>query len=61
MKAVYFIIVTILFLVVMYILGVEKTSTSAMEWKSFKMDPKILIVSVLLYGVALYILYKIKI
>ncbi|MBW8245244.1 hypothetical protein AB9K32_14650 [Allomuricauda sp. XS_ASV26] len=61
MKTIYFIIVTILFLVVMYILGVEKTSTSAMEWKSFKMDPKILIVSVLLYSAALYILYKIKI
>ncbi|MBR9854025.1 MAG: hypothetical protein GYB37_05515 [Algicola sp.] len=61
MKTIYFIIVTILFLVVMYILGVEKTSTSAMEWKFFKMDLKILIVSVLLYSAALYILYKIKI
>lgn len=61
MKTLHFIIITILFVVMLYILGVEKTSTSAMEWKSFKMDPKILIVSVLLYGVALYILYKIKI
>ena len=57
---IYFIIVTIVFVVFLYILGVEKTSTAAMEWKSFKIDPKILIVSVLLYGLALYILYKIK-
>lgn len=54
MKAVYFIIVTILFLVVMYILGVEKTSTSAMDWKSFKIDPKVVVISVLLYGLVLY-------
>lgn len=54
MKAVYFIIVTILFLVVMYILRVEKTSTSAMDWKSFKIDPKVVVISVLLYGLVLY-------
>lgn len=60
MKKVYFIIVTILFMAVLYILGMDKTSTATMVWRSFKIDPKVLIVSVLLYGLALYILYKIK-
>lgn len=61
MKTVYFIVVTILFVAVLYLLGVDKTSTPTMEWKSFKLDPKVLMVSVLLYGVAVYILYRIKI
>ena len=57
-KMMFLVLISILFLVLIYFFGFNKTSTENMIWKSVKFNTKILIVLFSVYTLAIYLIYK---
>ncbi len=51
-------IFTFILVVLLYFFGFQKTSTLTMDWKSFKLKTAYFVGFILLYLLAIYILYK---